>query len=342
MTVEDIAPLRDARWPEFVSRHPNASVFHTRGWLQALQCTYGFEPHALVIPSSGGIRSALAYCRLQSWLRGRRLVSLPFSDQCEPLVADPADCELLCTALARECVEGKHRFAEVRPSAVPLPANTGFAKSQEYWLHRLDLRPALGDLFRSLDKDSIQRRIRRAEREGLAWERGNDLDRLKTFYDLQVRTRRRHSLPPQPPVWFQNLLTAMGDNLSIRIARKGTTPVAATITLSFRNTVFYKYGCSDERYHNLGGMPLLFWKMIEEAKAEGASTLDLGRSDPENLGLLRFKEQWNAAPVSMTYWRFPVQAAKARTVGFRWQRVFSALPDPLLVQCGRFLYRHFE
>ena len=42
--VYAIDPLHDARWPEFVCRHPNASVFHTRGWLRALQTTYGYEP----------------------------------------------------------------------------------------------------------------------------------------------------------------------------------------------------------------------------------------------------------------------------------------------------------
>jgi hypothetical protein len=28
-----IDPLRDDRWPELIARYPNASVFHTRGWL---------------------------------------------------------------------------------------------------------------------------------------------------------------------------------------------------------------------------------------------------------------------------------------------------------------------
>jgi len=41
-----INPLQDARWPELIARHPNASVFHARGWLSALQVTYGYEPVA--------------------------------------------------------------------------------------------------------------------------------------------------------------------------------------------------------------------------------------------------------------------------------------------------------
>ena len=39
--------LSDSRWDELVSRHPRASVFHERGWLEALVRTYGYEPFVL-------------------------------------------------------------------------------------------------------------------------------------------------------------------------------------------------------------------------------------------------------------------------------------------------------
>src|SRR5262245_55208093 len=37
LIVYAIDPLRDPRWAELVARHPKASVFHTPGWLLALQ-----------------------------------------------------------------------------------------------------------------------------------------------------------------------------------------------------------------------------------------------------------------------------------------------------------------
>jgi len=50
-TVHVLDPLTDPRWPEFIERHPAASVFHSRGWLRALQMTYGYEP--LAVTTSG-------------------------------------------------------------------------------------------------------------------------------------------------------------------------------------------------------------------------------------------------------------------------------------------------
>jgi len=43
--------------------------------------------------------------------------------------------------------------------------------------------------------------------------------------------------------------------------------------------VYYKYGCSDQKFNNLGGTPFLLWKTIAEAKSKGATEFDLGRSE---------------------------------------------------------------
>src|SRR5690349_5620523 len=90
-------PTRDPRWSRFVQTHAAASVFHTAEWLEALRRTYGFEP--IVITYSAPDRelsNGIVCCRVRSWLTGQRIVSLPFSDHCEPLVeGDEALADLL-------------------------------------------------------------------------------------------------------------------------------------------------------------------------------------------------------------------------------------------------------
>ena len=62
------------------------SVFHTRGWLQTLQRTYGYQPVAFTMSApSGALTNALLFCVVRSWLTGNRLVSLPFPITAEPL-----------------------------------------------------------------------------------------------------------------------------------------------------------------------------------------------------------------------------------------------------------------
>ena len=55
--------------------------------------------------------------------------------------------------------------------------------------------------------------------------------------------------------WFRNLLDCLGDQATIHLAYKEKEPVASICTLHFKRTLVYKYGCSDEKAHNLGGMP---------------------------------------------------------------------------------------
>src|SRR5215213_892093 len=96
MNVHAIDPLADSRWPQFVRSHPHASVFHTREWLDALQRTYGYTPVAYTTSAPGGnLHNAVVLCEVRSWLTGRRLVSIPFADHCEPLVAEPRDAAAL-------------------------------------------------------------------------------------------------------------------------------------------------------------------------------------------------------------------------------------------------------
>jgi CelD/BcsL family acetyltransferase involved in cellulose biosynthesis len=104
----------------------------------------------------------------------------------------------------------------------------------------------------------------------------------------------------------------------------------------------YKYGCSDAKVNNLGGTALLFWKMIQEAKAIGLEAVDFGRSDIDNPGLATFKEHWGAKRTTVNYWRYPASAARSRPDG-RIQsvkRLFSIAPNWSLVLLGNLLYRH--
>ncbi|MGH9681751.1 MAG: hypothetical protein ACRD4Y_17530, partial [Candidatus Acidiferrales bacterium] len=75
MIVHEIDPLRDPRWVRLVDNHRAASVFHTAGWLSALQRTYAYEPVALTTSGAGEpLENGLVLCKISSWLTGNRIV----------------------------------------------------------------------------------------------------------------------------------------------------------------------------------------------------------------------------------------------------------------------------
>jgi CelD/BcsL family acetyltransferase involved in cellulose biosynthesis len=346
MPVFELDPLRDARWSLFVDSHPHSSIFHTPQWLEALRKTYGYRPVAFTTCAPGtALTNGIVFCEANSWLTGSRWVSLPFSDHCEPLVDSPSTLPAMLSEIAgRKPVSIK--FAEVRPRSAELTSLAGWTAYAQYWLHILDLQPGLEQLYSHLHKDSIQRKIRRAEREGVVIEQGRSEVFLRDFYNLMVLTRRRHRVPPQPLAWFRNLAACFQSQLTVRVARVGGRPIASIMTLRHKNTVTYKYGCSDEQYHPLGGMARLFWETIQEAKAEGLVELDLGRSDLDNEGLARFKDHLGAAKATVKYWRFgqdsdrPAGLARRTLKSSLVQTVLARLPTPLFRLAGAVLYRH--
>jgi hypothetical protein len=114
--IHEIDPLSDPRWSEFVDRHPSGSVFHTAPWLELLSATYAYKPAVLTTTGPhGDLLNGIVFCRVQSRLTGNRLVSLPFSDHCEPLVDNPDDLQRLSGGLAALAKLEKCRYVELRP-----------------------------------------------------------------------------------------------------------------------------------------------------------------------------------------------------------------------------------
>jgi hypothetical protein len=338
-----IDPLQDPRWLELIKKHSAASVFHSREWLSALHSAYGYEPVVYTnCAPSAELTSGIVFCKVRSWLTGRRLVSLPFSDHCDPLVESPAEFDDLLSR-GRESVDsGDWDYCEVRPVGFEPGHSTLLGLSDRYSLHTIDLRPSIGAIFRTFHNNSVRRKIRRAEREALTYEEGNSERLLGYFYKLLVTTRRRQRLPPQPMTWFRSLMASFGVNLKIRIAFKNGLPIASILTLHYKNTVTYKYGCSDSRFHPLGGMALLFWNTIQQAKAAGCETLDLGRSESSNHGLVTFKEHWGGIRSGLFYWRYPNHPRSHESSWKRMtaERFVKASSDRLLVAAGQLCYRH--
>lgn len=147
---------------------------------------------------------------------------------------------------------------------------------------------------------------------------------------------------PQPRLWLKNLVGCMGANVEIRVARNSNVPIAAMLTLRHRSSVIYKYGCSDDKLHNLGGVPFLFWKLIEESKASGAAKIDFGRSDLDQESLINFKDKFGTSKRLLNYYRYP-RTSEGESAGWdtRGIRQFlSVLPDVVSATAGRILYRH--
>lgn len=344
MKFHILNPLFDDRWDNFVASDPRASVFHRRNWISALASTYGYRPLVLTsTPPGQPLSDGVPFCEIRSWITGSRLVSLPFADHVDPLFDGHEALSNLTEWMQSASLQHHWRYVELRPlSEFTLP-NSLSATNQSFWSHFLDLTPSLEQTFRNFHRSCVQRRILHAERSGLVYEKSCSEEVLNDFYRLLIMTRRRHGLLPQPRAWFRNLLQSMGTDAELRLVRQNGMAVAAILTLRHQRTAVYKYGCSDHNFHHLAGMPFLFWKLIQESKADGLEKIDLGRTNIEDHGLSEFKDRLGATRRRITYLRFPDSLRESRLSPSRIPAagaVFSVLPDAISSRVGQLVYRH--
>jgi len=338
--ISTFDPLVDWRWRERVWQDPRASAFHTPEWLDALRRTYGFTP---VGYAKGGehLRSAIPFCVVTSWLTGRRLVSLPFSDHCEPLVDDPTSLGEILERVASEARRSGWRYVQTRP-LIPCGGLSRFESEEPSYHYAIDLRPDLEALFKGIRYDN-RKDIRRAERSQLRHVVGRDRTFVDAYFKLHVLTRSTQGVPPQPHAWFRNLAACLGEMLDIHLLLDGDVPIAGLVTILFRDKLMWKYSASHPVLDRAGMGKSLMWRSIASGKAHGASWLDMGRVEPTNAGLAQFKERFGALRSELVYLRYPpapVDRRRPSWVGGVARSIGPHLPVTVLAAAGRVAYRH--
>src|SRR5262249_36272544 len=145
--------------------------------------------------SASHLEGVLPLMLARSRFRGQRLISLPFTSHCTPLVVD-LGLEQLVGFLASRCP--KVAYLELRFLGIPTGAPTLLESRSGYVTHTLDLGPGPEQLFKKFHGTSIRQRIRRAEKNGLKFRLAQTEDELKEFFKLYIGVRKKHGLPPHP------------------------------------------------------------------------------------------------------------------------------------------------
>ncbi len=339
--VRLVDPLADPTWDDRLRDCPSASFFHRSAWARVLHSTYGFSP-VYFVQGTGPSCSLLPCMEVNSWISGRRGVSLPFTDECQPIICDGAARRELIRSVFEHATARHWRYLQFhggRNLFAQAPAAVGFLG------HRLAIDRDIADLHSGLD-GATRRNVRRASESGLDVEFSTSWTATRTFYGLLCRTRKRQGMPPQPFALFRSLHRhVLKPGLGcIAIATHRKVPVAGAIFLHNGKTALYKFGASDERFQHLRPNNLVMWLAIKWHAARGFETLDFGRTSLGNAGLRRFKLGWGTDERLIEYFKFDRFAGRFvsspdRSSGWHTP-LFRLLPIALARLLGAALYRH--
>ena len=340
--VDIVNPLELPAWDKWVQTFERYSVFHSRSWAQTLADSYGYTPSYLVMYGNETPLALWPMFDTRSVWKGRKGVSLPFSDFCEPLIA--ADqyyqdmfegMNVMARKLGWKAVElrGGHRFFPNAPTAAV------------YNFHILPLSQQEDEMYRQL-RSSNKRNIKKAQKARVEISVNTSFESVEDFYTLNCLTRKHHGLPPQPFKFFKNIfryLISKNQGLVV-LAHHEQKLIAGAVFLNFGNCATYKYGASHRNSLALRPNNLIMWEAIKWYGRRGFKEFDLGRSEPDNRGLNQFKNGWGATVHQIAYYRYdPERQTFTEGNGALpsyVNEILRKMPIPVLRLIGTLAYPH--
>jgi lipid II:glycine glycyltransferase (peptidoglycan interpeptide bridge formation enzyme) len=279
---------------------------------------------------------------INSFLTGKRGVSLPFTDYCEPIIEEGIEFQDLLNPIIGHGKKSGWKYVELRGAAQYL---SGKPCSTAYYGHILDLSAGHEKIF-SIFRDSTRRNVKKAGKEKVEVRIEDTAEAMGAFCRLNSLTRREHGLPPQPRHFFAKLQREVisKKNGFVALAYHQGKAIAGNLYFHYGRQGVFKYGASDKRYQSLRAGNLVMWEAIKQFCREGFKSLFFERTEPENDGLRQFKSGWGTEQYEIPYFEYNLREdafvpgkKKGQPI---YNGLFRATPAPILKVIGSLLYRH--
>ena len=342
MNLQIVNPLNYAEWDDLLLKTPGHSFFHTTAWARSLSESYPYKMTYFTLMESDRFLALVPVMDIRSVLTGRRGVSLPFTDYCEPLVADCVKFKEVFDAIVQYGEQRRWAYFEIRggenhlSSVVPYTTFLG---------HALELSQDEGLLTSNL-RDSTRRNIRKAIHSGVDVSIQHSWEAVMQFYYLNCMTRREHGLPPQPLYFFKKVydhIISKNAGFVVLASHQGNI-IAGGVYFHTGKEAIYKYGASDRRFQHLRANNLVMWEAIKWYGRSGYRCFHFGRTETDHHGLRQFKVGWGAKEYPIKYYRYHLKTGdflkyKGKTDSLS-NRIMRKMPLSLLRLVGSILYKH--
>lgn len=298
VTVSVASRTDAAAWDAYVESRGDAAGYHSWRWRAVFADAFGHEPVYLLAREGGVITGVLPMVQIKSLLFGRTLTSLPFLNYGGVKADAPEIGRALIArahqeAGARKCSHVELRHVDRQFAELP-------CKTHKVAMH-LALPPAgAPPMWDALDR-KVRNQIRKAEKSGLAVERGGEA-LVGDFYAVFARNMRDLGTPVYSRRLFEEVLRVFPERAQLHVVRLNGAPIAAGLTYRTPQMVQLPWASSLRPFNALCPNVLLYWDAIQFAQECGAATFDMGRSTP-NEGTFKFKAQWGATPVPL-HWEY--------------------------------------
>jgi len=309
ITVKDLTIEDEKEWQTFVYESNNGTVYHLLEWRDILKKEYQFKPEYLLARDSDAkICGVLPLFYVKNF-RGARLESLPFSIYGGPIATTTDAFSMLIKAAIEKSIEMKSKYLVLKMQH-DLQKNVIFENNlieDKYYIRSvLELSENQDETWAKLSRDK-KRQVKNARKMNVTVRIAENLDDVKSFYELELLTRKKHGLPTPSLRYFYDIWRTLEAKNLVRIllAEHNEKAIAGTMLFTFKDTILYAIGASDMRYLKYRPNNLVLWEGIEWGCRNGYRYFDFGGTPSDHLSLLDFKKRWGAINNFYPYYYFP-------------------------------------
>lgn len=265
-----------AKWDKFVTSHKDANFLQSWDFYE-FHKSRGNEIVRRVVFEDGKIVAAYAGV-VEHAKRGRHMAIAggPILDWTNKTLVKAVFKDIKEEGEKNNCV-----FVRVRPQlelsekSIKLFENElGLKKAPMYlsveYAGVLDLNKTDEELLAGM-RQRLRRALRKAEKNNIVVEKTTDPEEIKTFYNIQLQTAKRHEFVSFSQDFLKKQFEAFApnDEAVLYIAKYEGEILAENFMIFYGNEASYHYGVSSELGTKLSGAPLLHLTAMRDARERG-------------------------------------------------------------------------
>jgi lipid II:glycine glycyltransferase (peptidoglycan interpeptide bridge formation enzyme) len=168
---------------------------------------------------------------------------------------------------------------------------SGFRIQKTNFTHLLNIQQGYDFLWKEFH-NSIRQAIRKSVKSGVSVHISESEKDMRSFYRIYLSLMQRFKSPPKA----YSLMSALQKSRigRLAIAKHRNKMIGGSLFLYFNKIVTIWMVASIDDFLHLRPNNALFDFIIRWACENGFFWVDLGSSPPERIGLIKFKEKWNA------------------------------------------------
>ena len=280
----------------------NKVLFYKRGWLTTLKKTFNSELIFLQKFKTGNLFCIIPMVLCKDFKNNKYLVSLPYT----PLIEDKElDYKTIFFPLMDFLVKNN-----LISDLIFKQKQNIIDSTNRYLINTINLQANIDQIYYKMSSFN-KRFISKYKNKKIIVIEKEFSSNQDIFYTMYIDNNRRHGSPSLPMSFFVNLNKYFSQNFKLYFCYSQSKLISCCMFIYDKKVAIYSYvGINKLTKNKDFGHRYLIYKAINDFKRIGIKEINLGKTDFDQDGLIKFKKSFGSKTYEISYFSFLNQEYK--------------------------------